>query len=357
MTDLKFKLAVNFMQTTPIANKETSITLFIKKINFKMKKIILSMTIMLFALTVNAQIKVVNNGRVGIGTNYVPSSEKMLIDAGKNRALLLKTNHNSDWWQSSAAHVSRPNTISWAVRYGGKDRFYVSGWGWLYANGAWFGSDKRLKKDIVTLQSPLEKVMALRGVSYLLKSEANAHKMSLDKSNTYDEKEKPARKIGFIADEVEKIVPELVKIMPDGTKALAYHNVTALNVEAIKEQQEKIESINEEISDLREQLKKVSKNQSMKAENTGKTTLYQNKPNPFTETTIIEYEINKANFISASIRIFDLNGNHVKAYEIERAGKNKLSINGGVLTAGMYIYTLIVNNQEIDSKRMILLNK
>lgn len=321
-----------------------------------MKKLILTTVAVFFAIAVNAQIKVVNNGRIGIGTNYVPSSEKMLIDGGTNRALLIKTKHNTDWWQSSAAHVSRGSTMSWAVRYEGRDRFYVSGWGWLYANGAWFGSDKRLKKDIVTLQSPLKKLMALRGVSYLLKSETEAYEKSYGKLGG-EQIEKPSRKIGFIADEVQEIVPELVKVMPDGTKALAYHNITALNVEAIKEQQKTIESMKQEIIDLREQLDVVSANGINNIDDielSSNTILHQNKPNPFTETTVIEYKIDNANFTSASIIIFNLNGKHLKDYKIKQAGKNKLSIDAGELNAGMYIYTLIVNGQEIDTKRMIL---
>lgn len=320
-----------------------------------MKKLILTTVAVFFAFAVNAQIKVLNNGRVGIGTNSVPSSEKMVINAGTNRALLIKTNHNTNWRQSSAAHVSKGSTVSWAVRYGGRDRFYVSGWGWLYANGAWFGSDKRLKKDIVTLQSPLEKVMALRGVSYLLKSETEAYEKSHGKLDG-EQIEKPSRKIGFIADEVQEIVPELVKVMHNGTKALAYHNITALNVEAIKEQQKIIKSMKQEIIDLREQLEAVSANEIINIDDvelSNNTILHQNKPNPFTETTVIEYEIDEANFTSASIMIFDMNGKLLKTYAVS-SGKNELVINGREFKAGMYIYTLIVSGQEIDTKHMIL---
>lgn len=192
-------------------------------------------------------------------------------------------------------------------------------------------------------------------MSYLLKSETEAYEKSHGKLDG-EQIEKPSRKIGFIADEVQEIVPELVKVMHDGTKALAYHNITALNVEAIKEQQKIIKSMKQEIIDLREQLEAVSANEIINIDDvelSNNTILHQNKPNPFTETTVIEYEIDEANFTSASIMIFDMNGTLLKTYAVS-SGKNELVINGREFKAGMYIYTLIVSGQEIDTKHMIL---
>lgn len=311
----------------------------------------------IIATKVNAQIKIVNNGRIGIGTNSVASNEKMVINAGTNRALLLQTNHTSDWWQSSAAHVNRANTTSWVVRYSGSDRFFVHGTGYIYANGAYYSSDLKLKTDIETLQSPLETVLSLRGVSYMQKEDSEEYEKSIKEGILI---EKPMRKIGFIADEVQAVVPELVKTTPDGTKALAYYSITALNVEAIKEQQRIIDSMKQEIVNLREQLLEYrSINNPIVGSNENpfsgqKTVLYQNKPNPFNETTTIQYEINETNFHSASVMIFDMNGSFLKEYPIKQAGKSILTIRGSELSAGMYMYTLVLNNQEVDTKRMIL---
>ena len=314
-----------------------------------MKKGIILVVTVVSSMVVNAQIKVVNNGRVGIGTNSVATNEKVVINSGLSRALLLQTNHAVDWFQSSAAHVNRANTTSWVVRYGGADRFFVHGTGYIYANGAYYGSDLRLKEDIADLQTPLKSVLSLRGVSFMLKLDNEVYEKSISEGNQI---EKPKRSIGFIADEVEEVVPELVKVMPDGTKALAYHLITALNVEAIKEQQGIIESMKLEIADLKEQLKAISIDPS--SSTSSKNVLYQNKPNPFDETTLIEYEINETNFLSGSILVFDMNGSLLKNYPIEESGKNSLSINAGELNAGMYIYTLVVNDREIQTKRMIL---
>ena len=77
-------------------------------------------------------------------------------------------------------------------------------------------SDERLKKDITTLSKPLEMIESLRGVSF-----------------TWKKDNKPS--IGFIAQEVEKVIPSLVLTGEDGYKTVAYGQFTALLVEAVKE--------------------------------------------------------------------------------------------------------------------------
>lgn len=65
--------------------------------------------------------------------------------------------------------------------------------------------------------------------------------------------------IGFIAQDVEKIIPEIVSTNQDGKKSLEYGNISALTVEAIKEQQKIIDSQKTEINDLKSRLDKLEK--------------------------------------------------------------------------------------------------
>jgi hypothetical protein len=85
-----------------------------------------------------------------------------------------------------------------------------------------FSSDERLKKNIEPLKSSLDKVMKLNGVSY--EWEAEEHR-----GNNRD--------IGLIAQDVEKVLPELVVTDDRGYKALSYDKIVPVLVEAIKEQQ------------------------------------------------------------------------------------------------------------------------
>lgn len=77
-------------------------------------------------------------------------------------------------------------------------------------------SDIRLKSDIETIEDALQKVESLRGVSY-------RHKQTNQKN------------IGFVAQEVQKIVPDVVRVGEDKKLSVAYGNITALLVEAVKE--------------------------------------------------------------------------------------------------------------------------
>ena len=90
-------------------------------------------------------------------------------------------------------------------------------------------SDVRLKRDIQPLEGSLEKVKALQGVSF--------HWKDAEKDKTY------GLQRGFIAQDVEKVIPEWVKTAPDGIKSLEKVGVEAILVEAIKEQQSQIEGL------------------------------------------------------------------------------------------------------------------
>lgn len=81
-------------------------------------------------------------------------------------------------------------------------------------------SDKRLKENINSLDNVLNKVSQLRGVSF--------NYINLDNNETNKE-------IGFIAQEIEPIFPELVLANNSEFKSVKYQNITAILVEAVKE--------------------------------------------------------------------------------------------------------------------------
>lgn len=95
-------------------------------------------------------------------------------------------------------------------------------------------SDKRVKINIQTIENALSKVLQLRGVEY----------------NKIDNNEK---QIGVIAQEVEKIIPEVVypkQPAPDyETKSVAYANLVGLLIEAIKEQNTRIEELERKLEE------------------------------------------------------------------------------------------------------------
>ena len=109
----------------------------------------------------------------------------------------------------------------------------------LYANGKAGGatgwanvSDARYKTNVSTLNHALDSVLALRGVSY-----------DWDKAKWPGKNFSEGRQVGFIAQEVEKIFPELVQTDNDGYKSVMYANAVPILVEAIKAQQKQIDDL------------------------------------------------------------------------------------------------------------------
>lgn len=100
-------------------------------------------------------------------------------------------------------------------------------------------SDIRLKTNIAPISSPLTKIRRLNGVYFDWKSTGK-------------------RSIGFIAQEVQKVLPEIVSESPeDGYLSMEYSNITALLIEGMKEQQDLIEAQQEEIASLSARLSAI----------------------------------------------------------------------------------------------------
>jgi hypothetical protein len=87
--------------------------------------------------------------------------------------------------------------------------------------------------------------------------------------------------------------------------------------------------------------------------NTNGAMLYQNTPNPWNQTTIVKCYVPQGSQ-NVSLLVFDLNGTLKSTFAINETGTVNITINANQLISGMYYYTLIINGQEIDTKKMIL---
>jgi len=101
----------------------------------------------------------------------------------------------------------------------------------ISGDGFYYSSDINLKKNILTISNPLERVLNLRGVSFEWKDDGK-------------------KDIGLIAQEVEQVFPELVW-ESNGLKSVEYANLVAVLIEAMKEQQSQIEELRQEIEGLK----------------------------------------------------------------------------------------------------------
>jgi len=112
----------------------------------------------------------------------------------------------------------------------------------IIANSIAGSSDARFKTNITPIANPLQKVLALRGVHFNWNTSAFPQRMFSDK-----------RTLGFIAQEVEKVLPEIVQTenTTEGYKSVQYDKVVALLVEAMKEQQKQINQLKRELKKLK----------------------------------------------------------------------------------------------------------
>jgi hypothetical protein len=107
-------------------------------------------------------------------------------------------------------------------------------------------SDLRFKKNIVPLQNALEKVLALRGVTYEWNEFIHSIRSGYDLNVPV---------IGMIAQEVEEIIPQIVgtwKLNDELTDArsLEYQRLVPYLIEAIKEQQKQIDQLKLDVKTL-----------------------------------------------------------------------------------------------------------
>lgn len=95
---------------------------------------------------------------------------------------------------------------------------------------AFYSSDKRLKDNIETIKSPLEKLDKINGVEFDWIPKEGIH-------------ENEGHDIGVIAQEVEKVIPEIVQTRDNGYKAVKYEKIVPLLIESIKELKAEIEEL------------------------------------------------------------------------------------------------------------------
>lgn len=99
-------------------------------------------------------------------------------------------------------------------------------------------SDESLKKNISPLKNNIDKIMQLRPVSFQWK----------------DEKRSVEREIGFIAQDLERVIPEVVRTSEDGLKSVAYGNLVAVVVGAIQEIYQEVKALFLKLTQTKKQL-------------------------------------------------------------------------------------------------------
>ncbi len=98
-------------------------------------------------------------------------------------------------------------------------------------------SDKRLKENIKPIESALDKVSKLQGVTFNWKESGSILELKED--------------VGFIAQDVQKVMPELVRENKDGMLSMRHQGIAPILLEAIKELKAEIEELKKHSCDCK----------------------------------------------------------------------------------------------------------
>ena len=154
---------------------------------------------------------------------------------------------------------------------------------------------------------------------------------------------------------VANVFPSLVKTNGQGGQYVNYTELIPLLLKAIQELKAQVDVLSGSSGAAMMSPAQGSTTAVNEPLTLGKSTtarLLQNTPNPFTERTEIRFSV-PDDTRSAYIYIFDMTGKMLRQIPVNSTMQS-VTINGYELSAGIYLYSLVINGQVIDTKRMIL---
>ncbi|MCX6249570.1 MAG: tail fiber domain-containing protein [Bacteroidetes bacterium] len=283
--------------------------------------------------------------------------------------------------------ISNPPTVPTGINVGvyGNAPWNASSPPWDYAgffdgdvwiNGPLSGtgivitSDQMFKTNVDTIDNALDIIKQLKPKTFYY-----------DKANKYGMHFSDKKQYGVIAQDVEKVLPELVidnkkpamvdsagKIITEGVsfKSVNYEAFTGILIRAVQQLQSQNEKQDSLIRLLTAALNvKLNKpdgsvNSNDKMINQSDVTLTdedvivlnQNVPNPFAEQTSITYNI-PGRIGVARILFYNDKGQIIKVVDINTRGEGKLKVYSNDLSTGMYSYSLVADGKVVETKKMM----
>ena len=239
----------------------------------------------------------------------------------------------------------------------------------ITASNMYIPSDSRLSENVVSLNergndtNTLDNLLGMNVIQYNMKSRIpDEMPVGIENDSTgnvreayeylkKDEMKMTSRRhFGIDAEELQKTYPDLVLEGQDGYLAVNYVELVPVLVKAIQELKQQVDELQGTATSKRAPAKTSTTNVGNRTAQ--KNILYQNTPNPAKEQTIIRYQL-ADNTKDAAICIFDMQGKMLKKLPVS-SDNDSVTINGYELGQGMFLYSLVVNGQEIDTKKMII---
>lgn len=223
-----------------------------------------------------------------------------------------------------------------------------------------YTSDVRVKKSIMQIGDEWRGLMSLRPV-----------KFDYDYEALYMDSSLASNRVGFIAQEVKEVYPDLVRYdsMVE-LYTLDYVSIIPYLVKGLQamdsiiiEQRILIDDYRRQLAEMEESLPQMDlfslqdseKKSELGTERfvLGGNVLLQNIPNPYSNETTISYRIERIKN-QAYIGIYDMNGQEKERITGLKEGKGEILLKGIGLPAGMYLYSLVVDGCLVGTKRMVI---
>lgn len=210
-------------------------------------------------------------------------------------------------------------------------------------------SDQSLKTNIQPLGSSINKIMNLQSVAYEWITPQDTLMYGVH--------------FGFIAQQVDTVIPGIVHTNSQGLKTLSYTEFIPYLVKALQEEHSRNDSLAQRLTQLegtvagccstnaRENTSHVH-NTDVTLTNTAGIVLNQNVPNPFAEQTVIAYQL-PDNVQRAQILFYDAQGKLIQTVELTNRGTGQLTVFADDLSSGIYTYALVADGAVVDTKKMV----
>ena len=380
----------------------------------KTKLYLLIILMSCLAITSNAQLRVLQNGRVQVGTLKLDNEDLENVttmqvfgphgDARSGSKLTFGDfgrNAYGGWNVFIGEYGTTDSDQLWLH---GKNGIYLTRGGQasniiayynpasnsnfvfntnLRVNGVDITSDARLKENVQSLQNPLDLLSHVSGVTYNYKlSEINKYRepdkskfteeqsiqentsdmqtsmdaASIEKANRdkqlqnvidrKDAEEASRKRIGFLAQDVEKVLPELVKTDEDGVKSIDYIGFIPLLVESINEMRLTIQEQQNEIEML-QSLLSVETKSTLRSTSTGNPDMVEGAKLYNRAGASVSYTL-PSTFSNAYLQVFDISGRVVKKITLTIAN-DIVDINPSEIGYGTFVYALYVDGQKADT--------
>jgi len=231
----------------------------------------------------------------------------------------------------------------------------------IFSGGTYVPADQRLMSDVQELSSAMDRLQGLRAVNF-----------NFNQGTETEYKLSDAPQVGFIANEVAKVMPEAVRSDDDGINAVNLNAMVPYLVEGVKELDNRSaadQMVNEEqairINELERELAELKALVSQLAGGSAKgdqagsiapamdaARLSANAPNPFENVTYVEYYV-PGNARTATIEVSNLSG-QVQAEFPANIGEGQVTIPVGSMANGVYLYSLVVDGAKVATRRMVV---